>query len=268
MRVHLFTTDVSGLALLDALPAETTITTVIVPENRRGAAKLDALTRETARRGLSLAEHARGARLPEGLAAADAGISWLYSQVIRAEDLPRYPRGLLNMHGGRIPDYRGAHVLQWQIINGESVLGVTWHEIVAEVDAGAIRAESTIPIPPEADAATMREAMIAEGIRLFPNAWRDAVAGAKPVRIPDLSTGRVWPQRRPKDGRIAPGMSGQQVRDLVRALCPPWPPATIELDGTDYPVPRIADGPGTGRVDYTTEDGETLFLELGPRDTK
>lgn len=264
MRVHLFTTDPSAFALIGQLDSNERVDAVVVPANRAGSQKVLAVCHEASRLGLQVYEHARGAELPALLPEADAAISWLYSQIIVARDLKRYPVGMLNMHGGRIPEYRGAHVLQWQIINGERELGVTWHEIVEAVDAGAIWAESTLPIPEAATAADMREAMIEEGVRLFPEALTRVKDGSSPVRRPDLSAGRTWPQRKPLDGIIEPGMTARQLRDLVRALCPPWPPATIDHDGRIYNVDQVTELAAADSVPYVTADGAILYLRAIP----
>ncbi|MGB0630066.1 MAG: methionyl-tRNA formyltransferase [Alphaproteobacteria bacterium] len=267
MRIHLFTTHPSAFALLEHLHDHERVDTVIVPENRADSEKVSAVRNEASRLGLRVYEHPRGALLPDLLPEADAAISWLYSQIIAAPDLKRYPAGMLNMHGGRIPEYRGAHVLQWQIINGERELGVTWHEIVEAVDAGAIWAESSVPIPEAATAADMREIMIDEGVRLFPQAWTRARDGGLPVRRPDLSAGRTWPQRKASDGVIEPGMTARQLRDLVRALCPPWPPATIEHDGRRYNVGQVCELAAADCVPYATAEGSILYLRAIPADS-
>jgi len=259
VRLHLFTTDGSAFDLAERLPRRDTVAAVILPENRSGAEKVAAVRR---RATVPCFLHPRGARLPAELPSADAGISWLYSQIIDAVDLARYPGGILNMHGGKIPEYRGANVLQWAIINGETELGITWHEMAAEVDAGPIWAESAIPIPATATALDMRAAMIAAAIDLFPAAWAAFAARAGMPRRPDLSSGRVWPQRRPSDGEIGALWPAARVRNLVRALPMPWPSAWIAAGGTRHAVRAIHDAPAGGRMPYRTCDGDTLYLEL------
>lgn len=234
---------------------------VVIPSNRGASGKVAAVR---AKAPVQVVEHPRGERLPDNIPAADAVLSWLYSQLIAPEDLERYARGGLNMHGGRLPDYRGASVLQWAIINGEERMGVTWHTIAAQVDAGAILAESQIPIPADATAADMRAIMIEEGLRLFPEAWRRFTTEAAPVRRIDPAEGRVWPQRKPSDGRIEEGWPERQVRDMVRALCPPWPPASIEQDGIIYNVRAVHAAPGNQRLAYRSAEGTILYLEADP----
>jgi len=259
LAAHLLATDISGLALFEHC-ADLRLTGVIVPANRRQSEKIDLLRRAAAERGLPLAEQPRGGNLPIDLPAADIAISWMYSQILPAEDLPRYRLGMLNMHGGHIPRYRGANVLQWAIINGEPELWITWHEIVAEVDAGAIWAEAPLPVPRDWTAFQARLAMIEAGIALFPQAWQRKRNALPPVRIPDLSQGKVWPSRRPRDGVIEPGWNERRLRDFLRALCLPWPSPTWQ--GRNV-LGLSAEAAGDTMA-YTCSDGAVLHLRLEP----
>jgi methionyl-tRNA formyltransferase len=260
MKLHLLTTDVSVFRLVDALGSDVEVTSVIVPGNRVDTQKIRLVQAEAERRSILLSVHALHSAFNAALPPADGAVSWLYSQIIRNEDLVRYRRGTLNMHGGRIPDYRGANVLQWAIINGEKELGVTWHEMVDEVDAGAIWAEGEVPIGLDDTAWNVRGAMIEKGIELFPLAWHNMISRTY-GRIPDLRKGNVWPIRKPADGRITQGLSERKVRDLVRALCPPWPAAFIDTPNGLFSVGAVMDVPSPQTVLYETAEGRTIYLE-------
>ena len=260
-NVHLFTTDASGLEIKRLLPVTDCITAVIYPENRAKSDKVRHLIESTRADQIPTAMHPRTGLNERRIPVAQIGISWLYSQIISPVDLARYPLGILNMHGGAIPEYRGASALHWTIVNGEDKLGITWHEIDDEVDAGAICAESSIPIPHDADAAEMREAMIRGGLRSFPEAWDQFRNRTRPPRFPDLSKGRVWPQRRSSDSLIEPGWPARRVKDMVRACCPPWPAATIQTENGLVEIRSVSDRPKPGAIDYQTLDGVALYFE-------
>ncbi|MBK6308435.1 MAG: hypothetical protein IPF47_23000 [Gemmatimonadetes bacterium] len=49
--------------------------------------------------------------------------------------------GCVNLHCGRLPQYRGAPPAFWELMAGEREVGVTVHQVSAELDAGAIYAE-------------------------------------------------------------------------------------------------------------------------------
>lgn len=245
---------------MDLLPEGDSVSCIVIPSNRLDSAKVKGLRAEADAVGLPVAVHERGLDLSRDLSPAEAGLCWLYSQIISARDLSRYSSGILNMHGGAIPEYRGASVLHWAIINGEEELGVTWHELVEAVDAGPIWVESRIPITPDATGADMRRAMLAEGLRLFPEAWARFRHREGTPRYPDLANGRVWRQRRPSDGSISQGWSERQVRDMVRALCPPWPPPFIETDQGRAFIESVELTPEPEDVPYVTSEGRTIFM--------
>ena len=54
----------------------------------------------------------------------------------------RQPKGCLNIHGALLPKYRGAAPIQWSVINGEAVTGVTSMYMDAGMDTGDIIAVS------------------------------------------------------------------------------------------------------------------------------
>lgn len=259
MRIHLYTTDISGLALCTQLTGNDAVTAIFVPGNRIGSDKVRAICDHG---GLPapIRVHERGDTSLGNAPPADAVVSWMYSQILSADLLAAYPRGGLNMHGGKLPDYRGANVLNWAIANGETTLGVTWHAMAQKVDAGAIFAESEIPIGETDTAWSMRAQMLDEGIRIFPEAWHRFGKGEPPIRVPDLEQGRVWPSRRAEHGRIGAGWSESAVRNLVRAQIGPWPPATV-FDGTDWlPVLRVSETPGEDSLAYVCDTGKILHL--------
>jgi methionyl-tRNA formyltransferase len=257
MKVHLFATDVSGLRLLEDTGGAVMASCLFIPANRRDSAKITEL--ETAAQ-VPVFVHERGKALPAELPPADAAISWLYSQIIREIDLRRYPIGVLNMHGGMIPEYRGANVLQWAIIKGECELGITWHELVKEVDAGPIWAESKIAIPEGATALELRALMIEAGRNLFGTAWQRFIAKDSTPRLANLDAGRIWPSRKPEDGRIDSGWPERKVRDMVRALCAPWPAATIFIENEWVPVRGLSQQRTADSISYSTAEGREIFL--------
>lgn len=52
----------------------------------------------------------------------------------------------LNIHSGRLPDYRGMMPVFWQLRNGEEHVTVTIHEMAAKLDAGRVLATRTFPL--------------------------------------------------------------------------------------------------------------------------
>lgn len=258
MDVHLITSDPSGFELIDRFGKEVAVTGVIVPSNRLKTHKVEKVFQLANLRNLPVSIHQLRNSFDNSLPSSPAAISWLYSQIICASDLEKYSKGVLNMHGGKIPEYRGANVMHWAIINGEKELGITWHEMVSEVDAGPIYAETCIPIPREMSALEIRGKMIEKGIALFPRAWSNFLD--KKARMPDLSSGKRWPPRSAADGEIGEHWPEEMVRNLVRALCPPWPSAYIKTITGIVPITGVVLDRQRNSIPYLTKEGRYIFL--------
>src|SRR5688572_3755373 len=63
---------------------------------------------------------------------------------IRMEQLPPGLK-IYNIHFGKLPEYRGASPLFWQLKNGESLIGCAIHELEEKVDSGAVIWEKHLP---------------------------------------------------------------------------------------------------------------------------
>ena len=79
---------------------------------------------------------------------ADLGL--VYGTRILKPELFNLPeRGSINIHKRKVPDYRGGGpVGLWELLAGESEIGVTVHRVDAKLDAGAVIHSATICIDP------------------------------------------------------------------------------------------------------------------------
>ena len=70
-------------------------------------------------------------------------------QIFRHELLHAPRHGCINIHNGRLPDYRGMLPNFWQMLNGETQAITTIHSMVRKLDAGTVIWEEATPIRPE-----------------------------------------------------------------------------------------------------------------------
>ena len=80
-----------------------------------------------------------------------------YGRILPEEILNTPPYGSINVHSSLLPKYRGAAPINWAILNGESVTGVTIMYMAAQLDAGDIIRCAETPIDPDEDAQTLTE---------------------------------------------------------------------------------------------------------------
>lgn len=69
---------------------------------------------------------------------ADVMVTCAYGQILSQEILDITPVGVINVHGSLLPKYRGSAPIQWSIINGERMSGITILRSEAGMDDGDI----------------------------------------------------------------------------------------------------------------------------------
>lgn len=80
----------------------------------------------------------------------DVAFSVFYDKIIKAWFIDKCGR-ILNLHNGPLPRYRGVSPINWALKNGESMHGVTIHEITPGIDDGPIVSKVEYSIYPEFD---------------------------------------------------------------------------------------------------------------------
>jgi len=173
-------------------------------------------------------------------------VIWSYSMILPAAVIDVPSRGCVNVHGGLLPAYRGPHVMQWAIINGESETGVTLHYVDAGIDTGPVIAEERVRIELEDDAPAVRAKLKDAGARLLRTWWPAIAAGTAPRVAQDESRATYYPLRSPEDGRIDWSAPAVSIYNLVRALAAPWPGAFTTFGGGKLVLRRAVVAKGEG----------------------
>ena len=86
---------------------------------------------------------------------ADLFVIVAYGQLLSQEvlDIPKvFP---LNIHASLLPKYRGAAPINWAIIKGEKITGVTIMQVTRKMDSGAIIMQKELSVNEEDDAISL-----------------------------------------------------------------------------------------------------------------
>ena len=78
--------------------------------------------------------------------------------------MPRY--GCFNLHAALLPQYRGAAPINWAVINGENITGVTTFMIDRKIDTGGIILRSECRVEPADTAGTLHDKLMEIGSQL------------------------------------------------------------------------------------------------------
>ena len=197
-----------------------------------------------------------------------------YGRILPEDILNAPTLGSINVHSSILPKYRGAAPINWAILNGESVTGVTIMYMAKELDAGDIILCRETAIDPDEDAQTLTARLAELGADALAQAVAQLQSGTA-VRTPqDHSAYTYAPML---DRSLSPldfTKPARQLHDQVRGLIP-WPCAVMTLDGKMVKVYRTAVGgdtaaapgkilaAGKNGIDIACGDGKTLrILEL------
>lgn len=247
---------------LNSVGAE--IAAVVLPGDRRGDDH--AIVRRYAEiAGLSVLVHPRENEHFPGFRDACRGLApdliivYSYSMRITPNilELPRL--GTVNLHGGLLPHYRGPHVMNWAIINGETKTGVTAHYMDADWDTGPVIGMATFPIEWDDDAYSVREKLHLAAVDVLASHWEQIASGTVQAQPQDETRARYWPKRTPEDGRIDWHASPVEIRNLVRALVPPWPGAFTFLGPRRVVILRAQP---SGQIQTLPEEGTISCQDL------
>jgi methionyl-tRNA formyltransferase len=172
--------------------------------------------------------------------------SFYYRHMLPVELLALAKHGAYNMHGSLLPKYRGRVPVNWAVLHGETETGATLHEMAAKPDAGAIVAQTAVPILPDDTAHDVFGKLTVAAEQTLWNVLPAMLAGKTPALPNDLSKGSYFGGRKPEDGRIDWSQPAQKVYNLHRAVAPPYPGAWTTLNGKNYVIgkARLADAPG------------------------
>jgi methionyl-tRNA formyltransferase len=164
--------------------------------------------------------------------------SFYYRNMLSTSILSLAKQGAYNVHGSLLPKYRGRVPVNWAVLHGETETGATLHEMTIKPDAGAIIAQTAVPILPDDTAFEVFGKLTVAAEQTLWNALPAIIAGNPQRILNDLSRGSYFGGRKPEDGRIDWHQSAQQVYNLHRAVAPPYPGAFTDVDGERFIVQK------------------------------
>lgn len=161
---------------------------------------------------------------------ADVFVVVAYGQIIPKELLTAAKHQCVNLHPSLLPKYRGAAPINWPIIQGDAVTGVSTMYLVEALDAGDVLMQYPVPIEATDTAATMHDKLSKIGARVMV----ETLAGLEKNEITPQKqddTQSTYAEKLTKDhGQIKWDLPADVIARLVRGL-QPWPMAHTQRNG-------------------------------------
>lgn len=178
----------------------------------------------------------------------DIGVLASYGAFIPQEIINLFPLGILNIHPSLLPKYKGPSPIQYTILNGDTVCGISIILLDDQIDHGPIIKQKEIHI---ADAKTtakeLTELAFLDGAEMVKDVIQNVNNGIPIQSFPQDIKSESWTQKVEKiDGKISinnpPNI--EELDRKIRAFYP-WPGVYLTV----------------------TLGGKNRFLKLMPNDT-
>ena len=161
---------------------------------------------------------------------ADIMVVIAFGQILPKEILEMTPYGCVNVHASLLPKYRGAAPIQWAVIDGEKVSGVTTMQMDEGLDTGDMLLKTEIVLDDKETGGSLHDKLAEAGAKLCAETLKGL---EEHVIVPQKQGDSPTAYARMLDknlGNIDWDQSAEAVERLIRGLNP-WPSAYTDWNG-------------------------------------
>ena len=195
-----------------------------------------------------------------------------YGRILPDDILAVPPYGAINVHASLLPKYRGAAPIQWAVLNGDKITGVSTMYLASEMDTGDIIFTEETEIGEFETSGELFDRLMVMGADLLVKTLRAIEDGTAPRTPQDHRRASYVSML---DKSMCPINFDKSPREVVKWICglQPWPVATMELEGktvrvfgASYSQNRTDKAPGTivstgeKGIEVACAGGETLYI--------
>ena len=143
-----------------------------------------------------------------------------YGKILPKEILDIPKLGCINVHGSLLPKYRGAAPIQWAVIDGEKVTGVTTMYMDIGMDTGDMILKEEVSIGEDETTGELWDKLSEVGAKLLVKTLKQIEDGTA-TRIPQGEDFSMAPMLNKEMSKINwNSQSAQEIKNLVRGLNP------------------------------------------------
>ncbi|MDN5312337.1 methionyl-tRNA formyltransferase [Thermoanaerobacteraceae bacterium SP2] len=158
-----------------------------------------------------------------------------FGQILPRQVLKVPSIGCINVHASLLPKYRGAAPIQWSIINGEHVTGITIMWMDEGLDTGDIFLQEQLEIKKEWTYEDLAREMSLLGGKVLKKSI-EMIKSGNLIHVPqDPEKATYAPMLKKEHGRIDWNKSAVDIYNLIRGLYP-WPGAYTLRNGQEIKI--------------------------------
>jgi methionyl-tRNA formyltransferase len=181
-----------------------------------------------------------------------------YGQLLRQEILGLPRHGCINVHASLLPLYRGAAPINWAVIRGDKLTGVTTILMDEGMDTGPILLQDKVEIRSDDTAGSLSEELSRAGAAILIRTL-DMLGRGDIVPRPQSGEATNAPPLKKRDGLIVWSRPADELYNLIRGVYP-WPGAYTFLKGERIRILKasVVDGRGESGVVQNVSKSELL----------
>ena len=205
-----------------------------------------------------------------------------YGKILPKEILEIPKLGCINVHGSLLPKYRGAAPIQWAVINGEKVTGVTTMYMDVGMDTGDMILKEKTEIAPDETTGELWDRLAKIGADLLVKTLEQIENKTAP-RIPQGEDFSMAPMLDKEMSKIDwESKTAQEIKNLVRGLNPImgtysylngkkikiWKVDVVEADNEDVKNGTVLKSDSKDGLYIKAKDGVVKVLEIQGENAK
>ena len=187
---------------------------------------------------------------------ADVMVVVAFGQILPAKILQMTPYGCINVHASLLPKYRGAAPIQWAVIEGEKVSGVTTMQMDEGLDTGDMLLKKEVPLEADETGGSLHDKLASAGAALCVETLQKLEEGTLAPKKQGESPTAYARMLNKEMGRIDWTCKAAQIERLIRGLNP-WPSAYTFWDEKTMKIWRAEVSP------ENTDQAPGIVTEVG-----
>ncbi len=201
---------------------------------------------------------------------ADVAVVAAFGQILPKSVLEYPAHGCINVHASLLPKYRGAAPIQWSILNGDELTGVTTMQMGEGLDDGDILLQKECIITKTDTGGSLFDKLALLGGEAIVETLALLEQG-KLIRRQQEESAATHVGKIDKElGRLDMSRSAVDLEHYIRGLNP-WPAAYAAFRGKTLKIwsadvvsdEEAAEGGMVGREGFLAACGETVFVTKG-----
>lgn len=194
------------------------------------------------------------------------GILVSYGKIIPQSILDKFTPGIINLHPSLLPKYRGPSPIESTIINGDKETGVSIMKLTAEMDAGPIYQQVSVPLDGFETTAKLYEKLGYIGADLLVRILPAIISGSLQPIAQDDSKATYCKLLQKSDGIIEWNQTATSIEARIRAFHL-WPQSRTKLGKVEVIITKAEAIPekfgNTGHIELHADNTITVDCANG-----